>query len=447
MADRKVKAVEKSSLTEDFGAKPVPVGQGKGWFGIGMVYWGSAMCLPSFFIAGLVAGPKTLGSSVVIYVVASLVLGAISILTGMLGAKTRLSSGLTARFTFGTIGAYVLQILLFLALWGWFGVQLGFMVSGFGDGGLMLVLGKGLPAWLWTVIGGALITVTAMVGYKAIEKLSVFAMPLIVIILIVTIIREYSGGQSFAQAAATTGPNAMPFGVAVSVLIGSYIIGAAVTPDVTRYAKSRGAAGWGMLFGMTGGFIVVLTLGAIMIKGAGGEFDFSKIMLKGGSVIWAILAVITIVLASWTTNDVNLYSGSLSLNAMFPKLNKLVITAISGVVGTVLAIIGINTAAGFQTFLGIVAILIPPAVAVMIADYYLFKGERNQGFDGDKVSAVPKFRVIPFVSWMVGAGFGFLVQYAHVKFTTIMAIDTFVVSAVLYVVIMLIAKNRIKVSA
>ncbi len=446
MAETKVKAAASSSLTEDYGAKPVPVGKGKGWFGIGMVYWGSAMCLPTFFIAGLVAGPKTLGSSVLIYVVASLVLGAISILTGMLGAKTRLSSGLTARFTFGTIGAYVFQVLLFLALWGWFGVQLGFMVNGFGDGGLMLVLGKGLPSWVWVVIGGALITVTAMVGYKAIEKLSVFAMPLIIIILVVTIVREYAGGQSFTQAAAATGPNAMPFGVAVSVLIGSYIIGATVTPDVTRYAKTRGAASWGMLFGMTGGFIVILTLGAIMIKGAGGEFDFSKIMLKGGSVIWAILAVITIVLASWTTNDVNLYSGSLSVNAMFPKLDKLVITAISGAVGTVLAIIGINTAAGFQTFLGIVAILIPPAVAVMIVDYYLFKGERNQGFDGDKVSIVARFRLFPFVSWTVGAGFGFLVQYAHVRFTTITAIDTFVVSAVLYFIVMLIAGAKPRLS-
>jgi cytosine permease len=447
MAEDKAKAAASSSLTEDYGAKPVPAGEGKGWFGIGMVYWGSAMCLPSFFIAGLVAGPKTLGSSVVIYVVASLALGAISILTGMLGARTRLSSGLTARFTFGTIGAYVLQVLLFLALWGWFGVQLGFMVSGFGDGGLILVLGTGLPAWVWTVIGGVLITVTAMVGYKAIEKLSVFAMPLIVIILIVTIIREYAGGQSFAQAAATTGPNAMPFGVAVSVLIGSYIIGAAVTPDVTRYAKTRGAAGWGLLFGMTGGFIVVLTLGAIMIKGAGGEFDFSKIMLRGGSWVWAILAVITIVLASWTTNDVNLYSGALSINAMFPKLNKLVITAVSGAVGTLLAIIGINTAAGFQTFLGIVAILIPTAVAVMIVDYYLFKGERNLSFDGDKVGQVARFRAIPFISWMVGAGFGFLVQYAHLRLTSITAIDTFLVSAVLYFIVMLIAGAKPKVSA
>jgi cytosine permease len=446
MAETK-KAVDSSSIVEDYGAKPVPAGQGKGWFGIGMVYWGSAMCLPTFFIAALIAGPKTLGSSIVIYIIASLVLGGLSILTGILGAKTRLSSGLTARFTFGSIGANVLQVLMFFACWGWFGVQLGFMVSGFGDGGLMLVLGKSLPSWFWICLGGALITVTAVVGYKAIEKLSIIAMPLIILILVVTIIREYSGGQSFSAVAAITGPNAMPFGVAVSTLIGSYIIGVTVTPDVTRYAKNRGAAGWGMLFGMSGGFVVVLTLGAIMVKGAGGEFDFSKIMLQGGSLIWSILAVVTIVLASWTTNDVNLYSGSLSINAMFPKMNKVLITVISGGVGTGLALLGINTAGGFQAFLGIIAILIPPAVAVMIVDYYLFKGERNQEYNSDKAEKLPKFRVIPFSAWMAGAAFGFIVQYTPLKLTHITAIDAIIVAAVVYLVVMLIAKNRVKLSA
>jgi len=443
MAEKK-QAVEQSSLVEDYGAKPVPAGQGKGWFGIGMVYWGSAMCLPSFFIAGLVAGPKTLGSSILIYVVASLVLGGLSILTGMLGAKTRLSSGLTAKFTFGSIGAAVLQVLMFFALWGWFGVQLGFMVTGFGNGGLMLVLGSVLPAWFWIIIGGALITVTAVVGYKAIEKISVVAMPLIIVILVATIIRLYAGGQNFAQAAASTGPNAMPFGVAVSVLIGSYIIGAMVTPDVTRYAKNRGAAGWGMLFGMTGGFVVVLTLGAIMIKGGGGEFDFSRIMLQGGSIIWSILAVVTIVLASWTTNDVNLYSGALSINALFPKLSKVLITIVSGVVGTGLALLGINTAQGFQTFLGVIAILIPPAVAVMIVDYYFFQGERNRNYDSDKVGEIAKFRILPFISWMVGAAFGFVVQYTAVKLTRITAVDAIIVAAVVYFVAMLIGRNKVK---
>ena len=439
------KTAQKAALTEDYGAKPVPVEAGKSWFGIGMVYWGSAMCLPTFFIAGLIAGPMPLGKSILIYAIAGLVLGLVSILTGILGAGTRLSTGLTARFTFGKAGANILQLVLFFALWGWFGVQLGFMVSGFGDGGLMLVLGTAVPAWVYTLLGGFLITLTAIVGYKAIEKLSVFAMPLIVVMLLVTIAREYLGAPVAAPAAAAA-QTAMPFGAAVSLLVGSFIIGAIVTPDVTRYAKSKPAAGWGLFFGMVIGFPVVLSLGAIMVKGSGGEFDFSKIMMQGGSPIWAIMAVLTILLASWTTNDVNLYSGSLSLNAMFPKLSKVWITAISGAVGTGLALLGINTAAGFQSFLGIIAILIPPAAAVMIADYFLFKGDKNRGYASEKADDAPAIRVLPLVSWAVGAAFGFVVQFAHLRFTTVTAVDAIIASAVVYIVAMLATKNKIKLS-
>ncbi len=431
----------KTELTEDYGAKPVPLAEGKGWFGIGMVYWGSAMCLPVFFISGLIAGPLPLGTSIAIYVTAGVVLGIVSILTGILGAGTRLSTGLTARFTFGKIGANILQILLFFALWGWFGVQLGFMVSGFGDGGLMLVLGTGIPAWVYTLLGGFLITLTAIVGYKAIEKLSVLAMPLIIVMLVATIIREYSAPIAAPAAAAGA---AMPFGAAVSLLIGSFIIGATITPDVTRYAKGKPAAGWGLFFGMVIGFPVILSLGAIMIKGSGGEFDFSKIMLKGGSPIWAIMAVLTIVLASWTTNDINLYSGALSVNALFPKLSKVTITAISGTAGTVLALLGINTAAGFQSFLNVIAILIPSAASVMIVDYFLFRGELNGGYKPEKVESMPPVRVLPMLAWAVGAAFGFVVQYAKITFTTVTALDTIIVSAIFYIAAMLATRNRIR---
>jgi cytosine permease len=432
---------------EDFGAEPVPVSEGKSWFSIGIIWWGVALSLPTFFLAGMVAGPRTLGSSVAIYVFASLVLGALSILTGVLGAKTRLSAGLTARFTFGSLGANVLQILLFFGCWGWFGVQLGFMVSGFGDGGLMLVLGPGLPAWLWMALGGALITLTAMVGYKAIEKLSVFASPLIVLILVTAMFRQFSGERTFAEAAMATGPNPMAFGDAISLLIGSFIIGATVAPDVTRYAKSRGHAAWGMFFGMAVGFAVVLSLAGIMVKGAAGEFDFSKIILQAGGTLWAIAAAVTIVLAAWTTNDINLYSGALSLTALFPKWNKGVITAVSGAVGTALALAGISTVGGFQSFLGMVAVMIPPAVSVMIVDYFLFRGEHNQDFNSERVDETPRLRPISVASWMVGAGFGFLVQFTAIKVTRVTAIDAILAAALAHLVLMLATRHRVAVKA
>ncbi|MBL7006462.1 MAG: cytosine permease [Spirochaetia bacterium] len=437
MAEKKIAALE------DYGSTPVPEGKGKGWFGIGIVMWGVAVCLPAFLIAGLVAGPAKLGTAIGAFLVSSLILGLIAILTGIIGAQTRLSTGLTIRFTFGKYGAYVLQMVLFFASWGWFGVQLGFMAEGFGNGGLALVFGSAVPIWVIKVAGGILMTLTAMVGFKAIEKLTLVAIPLLLILIIATISSVYGDGVTIASAANTTAEGAMPFGVAVSVIVGSFIVGALIAPDITRYAKSKKAGGFGMAFGMVIGFPLVLILGGIMVKGSGGEFDFSRIMLSNNSGFWAFLAVVTIILAAWTTNDNNLYSGALSINAMFPKIDKWVITVISGGVGIIFALVGINTSGGFQTFLGILTIVIPPAAGVLILDYFIFKSDENKGYNPSEIDAVPNIRFIPCIAWILGSGFGFIIQYTSLTFTTVTALDTMIIGAAFYFVIMLVTKNKI----
>lgn len=224
-------------------------------------------------------------------------------------------------------------------------------------------------------------------------------------------------------------------------------MGAIIAPDVTRYAKTRGAAGFGMAFGMLLGFPVVLILASIMVKGAGGEIDFSKVMLSNHSGFWTFMAVLTIILAAWTTNDNNLYSGALAINAMFPKLKKWVITVFSGALGTVLALMGINTSAGFQTFLSFLAILIPPAAAIMMVDYLFFKNQANKEYREGEIDNLSKFRVLPFVCWMLGVAFGFLVQYTAFGLTTITAVDTMIASAIIYFIVMLVSGNKVKVKA
>lgn len=443
---------ENNALLEDYGATPVPDEKKKGWFGIGIVYWGSAVCLPAFLVAGIIAGPMTLGSAIGVYVAGSLVLAVVAVFAGVIGSHTGLSTGLSITYTFGTKGAYALQLALFFASWGWFGVQLGFMASGLGDGGLAFALGGSVPGWLLQIIGGALMTVTAMFGFKALEKLSAFAMPFLLAILLITIARTYSGGVSFAEAAQTSVEGGMPIGVAISIVISSFILGALIAPDMTRYAKSTKAAGGGMVFGMLIGFPVVLTLAAIMVKGAGGEPDFSKVMLAGSAGLWVIPAVLTIVLAAWTTNHTNLYSGALSLNAMFPKAKAWMITLVSGVIGTVLALAGINTSGGFQAFLGILAIILPPAAAVMLLDFFLFRRAHSPETSEEKgyrpsyspegLSSIPTVRIVPLVAWAIGAAVGFIIQYTPFQITVVTAIDTMLVAGIVYVIIMKVAEKR-----
>jgi len=436
----------KQVLFEDYGVKPVPASEQKGWFAIGIIYWGVAVCLPAFLVSGMIAGSAGFVTAVGAYLVGAAVLAVVSILSGIIGARTKLSTALSFNFTFGKYGAYVLQLVLFFAAWGWFGVQLGFMSSGLGDGGLAHVFGGAVPVWLINIIGGALMILTAMVGFKAIEKLTVLAVPLLLVILIATIISEITGGQDIGAAMVAVPEKAMPFGVAASIVISTFMLGSIIAPDITRYAKSPKAAGGGMFFGMMIGFPVVLILASIMVVGAKGELDFSKIMLANNSGFWAFLAIITIVLAAWTTNDNNLYSGALSINAMFPTIPKWIITVVSGAVGTILALAGINTSQGFTGFLSLIAIVIPPAAAVMLVDFYLFKNTANKEYQSSELDKMANFRFMPLACWVVGVAFGFISQRLQWQFTTIAALDAIIFTSIIYLITMVATGNRLKPS-
>jgi len=83
---------------------------------------------------------------------------------------------------------------------------------------------------------------------------------------------------------------------------GAFAIGAVIQPDITRYAKGKGHAAGGMIFGMGIGFPLVLILAAFL-GAASGQSDFATIMLAFHRGVWAFFAMFVIVFATWTTND------------------------------------------------------------------------------------------------------------------------------------------------
>lgn len=72
--------------------------------------------------------------------------------------------------------------------------------------------------------------------------------------------------------------------------------------------------------------------------------------------------------AQWTTNDNNLYTGSLGLRNVV-NIPKKALVAIMGVIGIMIALLGVqNMFVPFLTFLGL---YVPPIAGVMIADHWI----------------------------------------------------------------------------
>ena len=351
-----------------------------------------------FLITGLIVG-GALGSGVtfwpdLIYVsflgnIANFVIGA---LVGYIGYKTACNSGLLYRFVYGEIGAYFPVLFLALVLICWQGIVVGAF-------GFAWAQSFDSPTfYLVALFAGALFTWTTYYGVRGLELVST---PSVVILIIVGVYAAYTqvsqagGIQEFLALSETTAAsNPISNMDAINIVIGSWIVGAIVMPEYTRFAKNAWVA-------LTIPFIVMIIAQWFLqiIGSAGGivsgQYDFTTYMRLQG-VFVAGLGLIGMSMALWTTGDANLYLPVIQTSSLLRRPQK-VMTVICGVLGT---IVGLVIYQHFIQFIDKLAILLPPLIGPVIAHFYIVKKRK---FNVDKLDDLPKWNVAALIAYMIGA--------------------------------------------
>ena len=232
----------------DYEREPVPGQLGRTWLEMGLVWIGIGMCLAALMLGGVVGNGLNLKLAVGAILLGSIVLTVVSALCSVVGADTRLSTAMIGRFAFGDVGVYVAAFILALGCYGWFAVQLGL----FGETtvtGINLITETTVNPKIFIVMGGILMLITALYGYRGIAILSKIAVPALTIILLVSLMRIL-GDHPWSKLVVEPPPgDPMPFGVAASIIAGSFMVGAVIGPDITRYAKNRKHAIGASVFG------------------------------------------------------------------------------------------------------------------------------------------------------------------------------------------------------
>lgn len=351
-----------------------------------------------FLITGLIVG-GALGSGVtfwpdLIYVsflgnIANFVIGA---LVGYIGYKTACNSGLLYRFVYGEIGAYFPVLFLALVLICWQGIVVGAF-------GFAWAQSFDSPTfYLVALFAGALFTWTTYYGVRGLELVSA---PSVVILIIVGVYAAYTqvsqagGIQEFLALSETTAAsNPISNMDAINIVIGSWIVGAIVMPEYTRFAKNAWVA-------LAIPFIVMIIAQWFLqiIGSAGGivsgQYDFTTYMRLQG-VFVAGLGLIGMSMALWTTGDANLYLPVIQTSSLLRRPQK-VMTVICGVLGT---IVGLVIYQHFIQFIDKLAILLPPLIGPVIAHFYIVKKRK---FNVDKLDDLPKWNIAALLAYMIGA--------------------------------------------
>lgn len=428
------------SETNNFEIKPE---QRQSWLSIAAIWAGGMICVPCLMIGGVLSsGGLSIAEIIISILIGYGLICAYMIFIGMQACDTGLPVSVMASGALGEKGArYIISILLAIACIGWFGIQSATCGAAFASMlGAMLGL-EPSPALVavCSIVWGIIMLATACAGFKGLKWLNYIAVPLLVIVCLYGLVAgivSNNGGVAIVNYAPPVSAG-LVFGI--SMVVASFALGGVISADYCRFAKSRADVVKSSIVGVIPAGLFMLLTGALMSI-VTGQYDISAILASLGV---PALGLIALVLATWTTNVTNAYSGGLALSNLlgFDESKFKITTGIAGAVGTVLAAAGLLNA--FQGFLSLMSGLIPPLAGVIIAAYWIV-GKGNK----DNFSLKPGFAPAGVIAFVAGALVACITGGTFANFPGLVAalpwlnlpffvgpVNGIVVSLVLYVVL------------
>lgn len=408
--------------TSEFEAVTIQEHQLVVWPRIAAVAAMVAFSLPTFITGLEVYHTSSPVSAAWALVVGSVIVFVIGAVMGGIGAQTHMSSYLLVRIAFGDRGAGIVNVAFAISLLGWFGININL----FADAAGRLsndVFGLDAPALFWTVTASVCMTLTTLIGFRAINILATAMVPILAIVTALLVFASLNS-KSLTDILAVETAGDLSFGDGVSAVVGAIIIGAIILPDITRFARHWSGAVYTAFISYI--LVQLAVMGAAALAGgATGHTEILDVMLDMGLGLGAFVIVIA---GSWVLNSLNLYSAVLSTKATFPKLGATLLTLVLGLVG--IAAGAMNLLDHFVTFLFYLSIIFVPVAGVILIDYLLI---RPSTYRIETLDSNASINGKGFATWAVGAAAAILMSEQIVpSLTGMAAMDAAFLTALLY---------------
>lgn len=413
-----------STESEEFATEPVPADHRVGWLRVAVISAMVAFSLPTFITGVQLFAATENERAISAILLGSVLLTFIGAVAGAIGARSHLSSYMLARIAFGRQGAAVVNIAFAISLLGWF----GFNIDVFSGAMLRLLndtVGVSAAPWAVEVFAGVVMTITTIYGFRAIDRLSLLLVPVMMVVTVLLISTAFEV-RAWADVFTPTGASSLSLGDAMSSVVGGVIVGAVILPDITRFIRHwPGAIYTAFLSYFVVGSIVMIAGG--LASDALSNEDFLDVMIVMG-LGWGAFAII--IAGSWVLNTLNLYSTSLSIEATFPKIENKLLIIVLGVIGTGAAFL--NILDYFLTFLFYLAIVFVPVAGVIAVDYLFV---RRSAYHENLHAAERALSPMALIAWALGAVVALLGAEGVITVSGIAALDAMLVSAVAYAVL------------
>ncbi len=406
---------------DDFALNAVPQRATTAAYAIGVTLLATNISLPALVMGGQLGVGLGLRGTATACLWGGLVLAALSGICAYAGARSRLTTYVLIIRAFGTRGGELINLLLACSAVGWFGI----VVMLFAETLVRMLAGA---VSLWAVIGMALMTITTVFGFRALNLLSNVMLPAKLGLLLWAILAAASlhHGTSWP---APRNADALDPQAAIAFVIGGWVVGAVVAPDFARYARTAHGGALACALALGVGYPIVLIAAAIPAI-VTGEKDLLVTMARLG-MGGAALAIV--LLASWTNGASNLYSGSLMLATVFRRTRRSLLIWLAGLTGMGLGLLGISDR--LVACLTALSLIVPPVAGVYLPRFFI---------DEYKGALLPEsaWRGGAFIALIVGAAASGAGQLSGYGLTGTAALDSLLVSAAAYLALEFV-RNRV----
>jgi len=410
---------KRSGSEIEYAFESVPKDKRKTFATILVIFTGYTISLSNFVTGATVGSKMSFSGALWSIILGNAILAFVAIMLGMIGAKSGKTTLVIFRNLFGKRGSAIMSVLIALSAVNWIAVNANTFAQMIQTN---FKFTAGIPMGVIAVIVVAIWAQSAIRGVKGLEFVSWLGTPAAVILAIASFIAigNKAGFGSVANYVPASGSLTLASGI--TSIVGAWIFGCIVTPDVTRYAKNQAHAAIAAPIAVYVGLAMIELVGAMTAQ-ATGEAGFVPATAALGL---GVLVFVCSIFCVWTTQDNNIYSASLSLQNVFTdtklegKVKHSVLAIIVAALAAIAAAVGIVK--WLLPIIQFLSILLPPLPAMMIAEQWVIKNSKEK----------ESINWVGLIAWVIAGVCG---QIAKNTGFFVPAIVSMVVGFVVYIIL------------
>lgn len=334
------------------------------WVKILSIWMGLIFSTATMLYGGVLGTFLDLGHALLAIVCGTAILALLSILISNIGADTGLSCYELMKYFLGNTGGRIVSVMFISVMLGWSGIGVIVVVE------MMALYIPFFATPLGFALGGIGLNIifvgTVWSSFKGLSFFSRLAVPIITVVFVIAFVRT---GQVYGLAPlfekVPVNPHSFPY--VVSGVVACWINAPLQAPDISRFSRSRRDTLVATILAFVGGATLVYGIGAVTGVATGVD-NIPGIFDKLGI---ASLAVVLILLLTWTSSAESLYSSSLAFASVLPIKRKELLLGLSFVITTTFTMIDLY--AYFTQWVDVTGLFFCPIIGLFLTDHYCFR--------------------------------------------------------------------------